>query len=77
VYRKRTRLQKTHKFFIVEDRFSKRKWMYRYSMIYAVLTSNKVMNNSNFAQDGIEYTLYMASIHKGAQLESDFQHTAP
>jgi len=35
------------------------------------------MNNSNFAQDGIEYTLYMASIHKGAQLESDFQHTAP
>jgi len=51
--------------------------MYRQSMTYAVLTSRKVLNNSNFALDGIKYTLYMASIHKGAQLKTELEHTAP
>ena len=51
--------------------------MYRHSMNYAVLTSSNILNNSNFAQDGIEYILYIASIHKGAQLKSELQHTAP
>jgi len=42
--------------------------MYRHSLTYAVLASRKVLNNLNFAQDGIEYTLCIVSIHKGAQL---------
>jgi len=69
--------KKTHKFVIAEDWFSERKCMYRHSMTYAVLAPRKVLNNSNFAQDGFEYTLYIVSIHKGAQLKTELQHTAP